>query len=114
MREPAFGHGLDHHVHVAAVVEMAMADDDGVELAEIDLSLGVLDDGAGSGVERDARLAVLEVEAARSRELLRHHEPRAGGAHECELHGRRPPRFPLGSPRAWCAGEVPEGSEMPS
>src|SRR6267378_1546620 len=86
MCETALGHCLDHHVDVAAVVEVAVADHDGVELGEVDLALCVLDDGSGSGVESNARLAVLDVEATRGGELLGDHEPGAGGAHEGELH----------------------------
>ena len=40
----------------------------------------------GPGSRADPRVAVLEVEAARGRELLGDHEPGAGGAHERELH----------------------------
>src|ERR1700693_1271437 len=111
MREPAFGHGLDHHVDVATVVEVAVADDDGVKLGEIDFSLGVLDDGTGPGIECEVSLAVLDVQAARGGELLGNHEAGTGSAHESQFHEDRPPRFPLGPPRPWCAGEVPEGPE---
>src|SRR5487761_318894 len=86
MRETAFGHRLDHHVHVAAVIEVAVAHDDGVELAEVDLPLRVLDDGAGPRVEGDARRAVLDVKATGGGKRLGDHEPSAGGAHESQFH----------------------------
>src|SRR5205823_1302878 len=85
--EPALGHRLDHHVHVVAVVEMPMAEDDGVELGEVDLALGVLHHCARTGVEADVRVPVLYIQAAGRRELLGDHEPRTGRAHESELHG---------------------------
>src|SRR5439155_1271622 len=86
MREPAFGHRLDHHVDVAAVVEVPVADDDRVQLCQVDFALGVLHDGARARVECDARLAILYVEATGGGQLLGDHEPSAGGAHESQLH----------------------------
>src|SRR4029077_19948386 len=95
VREPAFGHGLDHDVDIAAVVEVAVTDDDRVKLRQVDLALGVLHDGAGPWVEGDASLLVLQVEAARSDELFGDHEPSPRRPHERELHleSLYPPRF---------------------
>src|SRR5712692_4248003 len=82
----AVRHRLDHDIDVAGVVEVAVAQDDCVELGQIDLALGVLHDGAGPGIETEARAAFLQVQAAGRRELLRDHEPRAGCAHERDFH----------------------------
>src|SRR5450759_5352441 len=111
MSETTLGHGLDHDVDVAAVVEVAVADHDRIQLGQIDLALGVLHDGAGPGVEGDARLAILNVEATRRGELLGNHEPSTGGPHESHLHLGSPPRF-LWGPRA-VAREVVEAPEGP-
>src|SRR5438034_3445105 len=86
MAETAVCHRLDHHVHVVAVIEVAVADHDGVELGQIDLALRVLHDRARPRVEADARVAFFQVKAARRRDLLGDHEAGAGGAHERELH----------------------------
>jgi hypothetical protein len=83
--EAALGHPLDHHVDIAAVVEMAVAQNDAVEAADIDLALGVLHHGTRTGIKSDPRSAILEVDAPRGGELLRHHEAGTGGAHECEV-----------------------------
>src|SRR5450759_332972 len=104
MSETTLGHGLDHDVDVAAVIEVAVADHDRIKLGQIDLALGVLHDGAGPGVEGDARLAILNVEATRRGELLGNHEPSTGGPHESHLHARPPPRF------AGRWREAPEGA----
>ena len=86
MCEPAVGHGLDHDVHVAGVVEVAVADHDRVQRREVDLALRVRDHGAGSWIEADPGLAVFEKETARRGDLLRDHEPGAGGPHEGQSH----------------------------
>src|SRR5207302_10377079 len=64
MAESAVRHRLDHHVHVVAMVEVAVADHDGVELREVDLALCVLHDRTWPRVEADARVAFLQVKAA--------------------------------------------------
>src|SRR5207302_9933763 len=61
-----------------------------VQPGQVDLPLRVLHDRAGAGVHGQARALVLQVEAARGRQLLGHHEPRARGAHEGQLHGGGP------------------------
>src|SRR6202521_13656 len=92
--EPAVGHRLDHHVDVIAVIEMTVADHDGVELGQVDLALGVLHDRAGTRIEADVGVALLDVEAAGGGQLLGDHESRTGSAHERQFHGYLPPRLP--------------------
>src|SRR6266704_5221127 len=46
MTKAALGHRFDHHVDVATVIEVPVADGDGIEPCEVDLAFGVLDDGA--------------------------------------------------------------------
>ncbi len=86
MTKAPLGHRLDHHVDVAAVIEVPVADGDGIEPGEVDLALGVLDDGARSGIKGDARQSVFDVQAAGRGQLLGDHEPRARGAHERDFH----------------------------
>src|SRR5215467_2556374 len=86
MLEAAVGHRLEHHVDVAAVVEVAVAEDDGVERGQVDPPLRVLDDRAGTGIQREPGVPVLEEKAARRRDLLRDHEASAGRPHEGEVY----------------------------
>src|SRR5216683_210703 len=86
MTKAALGHRFDHHVDVATVIEVPVADGDGIQPGEVDLALGVLDDGAWSGIKGDARQSLFHVQAAGRGELLGDHEPRAGSAHESDLH----------------------------
>jgi hypothetical protein len=64
MLEPAVGHRLDHHVHVAGVVEVAMADHYRVDRRQVDLALRILNDGAWTGIEADPRVPILDEQAA--------------------------------------------------
>ena len=86
VREPTVRHRLDHHVDVAGVVEVSMADHDRVEGGQVDLALRVLHYGTWPGVEADPRAAFFDEQPAGRGDLLRHHEPRACGAHESEPH----------------------------
>src|SRR2546427_1315686 len=101
MTETALGHRLDHHVDVATVVEVAVADHDGVELGQVDLALGVLDDRAWPRIEAHARVPILYVEAARRRELLGDHETRTGRAHERDFHELTSPPCGEVGPAHW-------------
>ena len=85
MGESAVSHRLEHHIDVAGVVEVAMAQHDCVERRQVDSSLGVVDDGARAGVQADPRAVLLDEEAAGRRNLPGDHETRPGGAHEREL-----------------------------
>src|SRR6266571_2334648 len=111
MAETAVCHRLDHHVHVVAVIEVAVADHDGVELGQVDLALRVLHDRARPRVEADARVAFFQVKAPRRRDLLGDHEAGAGGAHERELHVSSPPRGEVGPGPSPPCGEVGPGAK---
>src|SRR5216683_2296078 len=99
MTKAALGHRFNHHVDVATVIEVPVADGDGIQPGEVDLALGVLDDGAWSRIKGDPRQSVFHVQAAGRSELLGDHEPRAGSAHESDLHSC-PPRL-RGGPALW-------------
>src|SRR3979411_1995726 len=76
---------------------MPVADDDGVEFGQVNLALGVLDDGARPRIQAQTRVPFLYVQAARGRQLLGDHEPSSGGPHESYFHvpapwGGRPRR----------------------
>ena len=64
MSEAAVGHALDHDVEVARMVEVPVADHDRVQRRQVDASLGVLNDRAGSWVEAHAGVPFFDVEAA--------------------------------------------------
>src|SRR5256712_5801310 len=114
MTETALGHRLDHHVDVATVVEVAVADHDGVELGQVDLALGVLDDRARPRIEAHARVPILYVEAARRRELLGDHETRTGRAHERDFHELTSPPCGEVGPAHWRGpgGARPRGASL--
>src|SRR5207249_9214314 len=111
--EAAVSHRLDHHVHVVAVIEVAVADHDGVELGQVNLALRVLHDRAGPRVETDARVALFEVQAARRGDLLGDHEAGAGGAHERQLHVSSRPGGEVGPGASPPCGKVGPGPSPP-
>ena len=60
--EAAVGHALDHHVEVARMVQVPVADHDRVQRREVDASLGVLHDRSRTRVEAHASVAFFDVE----------------------------------------------------
>ena len=86
MREAAVRHRFDHHVHIAAVIQVPVADHDRVKGCEIDLALRVLNDCARARVEADSSVALLDEQSTGRCDLLGHHEPGAGGPHERQPH----------------------------
>jgi hypothetical protein len=85
--ESTVRHRLEHHVDVAGVIEVAVAEDDRVERRQVDAALRVLHDRARA---RGSRLSLVRPssneQAARRRDLLGDHEAGTGGAHEGEPH----------------------------
>src|SRR3990172_5681300 len=88
---PSLGHGLDHRVDVAAVVEVLVGQDDSVERRRVEAERpGVaVDEGAGPRVHVDAGAAQHGPEPAGGAELFGDGHAPARGAEEDQLVGQR-------------------------
>lgn len=85
--EAAAGHRVDHDIHVAAVIDVAVREDNPLEVGGIDRRIGLRapDQRAGAGIEVHTFAAKAQINAAGRARLPRHHPAGARRAHEPDV-----------------------------